>query len=147
MLIDLIVDMALLFNMPERPSFRRFVESIQLHASKSLPGRTKTKVNLLVNRVIIAVSSMEELIATAFQRGHLAGMAIDGWLNVNKMHIEGVILTAGPATFPLDAPEADFEHHGIAVARGWEYFLTEAYPKYSPPLVHQVERLIACKRT
>ena len=46
------------------------------------------------------------------------------------MHIEGVILTAGLATFPLDAPEADFKHHGIAVARGWEYFLTEAYPKY-----------------
>ena len=73
---------------------------------------------------------MEELITTAFQRGHRAGMAIEGWSNVNKMHIEGVILTAGPATFPLDAPEAYFEHHGIAVACGWEYFLTEAYPKY-----------------
>ena len=35
-------------------------------------------------------------------------MAIDGWPNVNKMHIEGVILTAGLATFPLDAPEAEF---------------------------------------
>ena len=89
MLIALIVDMALLFNIPERPSFRRFVESIQLHASKSLPGRTKTNVNLLVNRAIIAVSSMEELIATAFQRGHRAGMTIDGWLiSFKRVHAD-----------------------------------------------------------
>ena len=101
-----------------------------MHASKSLPACTKTKVNLLVNRAIIAVLSMEELIATAFQRGHRAGMEIDGGSNVNKMHIEGVIIKAGPATFTLDAPEADFEHHSIAVARGWEYFLTKDYPRY-----------------
>ena len=52
---------------------------------------------------------MEELIATDFQRGHRAGMAIEGWSNVNKMHIEDVILTDVPATFPLDAPESDFD--------------------------------------
>ena len=130
-LIELIVDMALPFNLPERPSFRRFVESIRVNASTKLPGRTKTKVNLLANRAISAVSSMEEMISLAFKKGHRAGLAIDGWSNVNKMHIEGVILTAGVASFPLDAPEADFEHHGIAVARGWETFLCTAYPKYT----------------
>ena len=45
-------------------------------------------------------------------------MFLDGWSDVNKLHIEGVILTAGSAaTCALDAKEAGFEHHGIAVAR------------------------------
>ena len=75
-----------------------------MHASKSHPGRTKTNVNLLVNRAIIAVSSMEELIATDFQRGHRAVMAIYGWSNVNKMHIECVILTSGASSGKVAGP-------------------------------------------
>ena len=74
-----------------------------------------------MNRAKIAVTSMEELIASALRKGHRAGMVLDDWLNINKLHIEGVILTAGSAaTCALDAKEADFEHHGISVARGWE---------------------------
>ena len=58
-------------------------------------------------------------------------MVLDGWSDVNKLHTEGVILTSGSAaTCALDENEAYFEHHGIAVARGWESFLS-AYPDYN----------------
>ena len=72
-----------------------------------------------MNRAKIAVTSMEELIASALRKGHLDGIVLDGWSDVNNLHIEGVIITAGSAaTCALDAKEADFEHHGVAVARG-----------------------------
>ena len=62
---------------------------------------------------------MEELIASALRKGYQAGMVLDGWSDVNKLNIEGVIITAGSAaTCALNAKEADFEHHGIEVARG-----------------------------
>ena len=44
MLIELIVDMALPFNMPERPSFRRFVESIQCMHSRVFPVAHRRKL-------------------------------------------------------------------------------------------------------
>ena len=43
MIIELIVNMAIPFNITERPSFRQFVESIRVNASSKLPGRTKIK--------------------------------------------------------------------------------------------------------
>ena len=47
---------------------------------------------------------MEELIASAFRKGNRSGMVLDGWSDINKLHIEGVILTAGSAaTCALDA--------------------------------------------
>ena len=35
-LIEMVFDMAILFNITERPSFRRFVESIRVNASSKL---------------------------------------------------------------------------------------------------------------
>ena len=84
-----------------------------------------------MNRAKIAVASMEELIDSALRKGHRAGMVLDGWQDVNKLHIECVILTAGSAaTCALNAKEAYFEHHGILVARGCESFLS-AYSYYT----------------
>ena len=118
-IIELIVYTAIPFNITERPSFRRFLESIRVNASSKLLGRTKIKESLLMNCANIAVALMEELIASVLRKGHRAGMVLVGWSDVNKLHIEGVIITAGSAaTCALDAKEADFEQHGIAVARG-----------------------------
>ena len=54
-------------------------------------------------------------------------MVVDAWSNVNKVHIEGVILTLGVSSFLLKSMRVDHEHHGIAVARVWETLLFEAY--------------------
>ena len=40
--------------------------------------------------------------------------------NVNKVHIEGVVLTLGAETFMLPFVLADSDHDAITVARGWE---------------------------
>ena len=56
MLIELIVDMDIPFNIKERPRFLRFVESIHVNASSKLPGCTKIKESLLMNLAKIAVA-------------------------------------------------------------------------------------------
>ena len=71
-LIELIFDMVIPFNITEQPSFRRFVESIGVNASSKFPGCTKIKESLLMNRAKIVVASMEELIASALRKGHQA---------------------------------------------------------------------------
>ena len=69
-LIELIVDMAITFNRKERLSFRRFLESIHVNASSKLPGCTKIKESLLMNRAKIVVASMEDLIASSLRKGY-----------------------------------------------------------------------------
>ena len=47
--------------------------------------------------------------------------------NVNKVHIEGVVLTLGAETFMLPFVLADSDHDAIAVARGWKGLMFEEY--------------------
>ena len=119
-LIEMIVDCHLPFNIVERPSFLRFVASIRTMAASRIPGRTKTKEKLLRNAAIEAKEDLLQHIKNELQKGHLAGIIVDTWMNVAKVHLEGVILKAGDGFFALQADQADFEHHGVAVARGWE---------------------------
>ena len=57
-IIELIVYMAIPFNITELPSFRIFVESIRVNASNKIPGSIKIKEILIMNRANIAVASM-----------------------------------------------------------------------------------------
>ena len=47
--------------------------------------------------------------------------------NVNKVHIEGVVLTLGAETFMLPFVLADSDHDAIAVAQGWKGLMFEEY--------------------
>lgn len=51
-------------------------------------------------------------------------------MNVRKIHIEGVILKAGDEFFALQADQADYEHDGMAVARGWEVLIIRVGDEY-----------------
>ena len=119
-LIEMIVDNHLAFNIVERPSFLRFVASLRNTANTRIPGRTKVKEKLLVNAATIAKEDLLAHVKNELNKGHLPGLIVDVWMNVRKVHIEGVILKAGDGFFALQADQADFEHDGMAVARGWE---------------------------
>jgi Protein of unknown function (DUF 659) len=119
-LIEMIVDNHLAFNIVERPSFLRFVASLRNTANTRIPGRTKTKEKLLVNAATIAKEDLLEHVKKELDKGHHAGLIVDVWMNVRKIHIEGVILKAGDGFFALQADQADYEHDGMAVAQGWE---------------------------
>jgi hypothetical protein len=119
-LIEMIIDCHLPFNIVQRPSFLRFVTSLRYMASTRIPGRTKVKEKLLVNAAAEAKEDLLQSINDELAKGHLAGMIVDVWMNVSKIHLEGVILKAGDGFFALQADQADFEHDGMAVARGWE---------------------------
>jgi hypothetical protein len=112
-----------------RPSFQRFVASLHLHTK--LPGRTKVKENLLTAAAAVAKEDMLQSVKKELEKGHAAGIIVDTWMNVSKVHLEGVVLKAGDGFFALQADQADCEHHGIAVAKGWERLLfihIRAYP-------------------
>ena len=78
------------------------------------------KEKLLCDAATSAKDDLLQNIKSKLAKGHLAGIIVVTWMNVAKVHLEGVILKAGDGFFALQADQADFEHHGIAVARGWE---------------------------
>lgn len=45
-------------------------------------------------------------------------MVVDTWSNVNKIHVEGVLITLGPRSFMLRSVLAGTEHHAIAFPVG-----------------------------
>jgi hypothetical protein len=123
LLLEMIVDCAMPFSVVERGTFRRFVDSLRPAVSTQLPRRTKVKETLLANAAKEADEAFVIQTQAAFSLGHRAGLVVDAWSNVNKVHIEGVILTLGVASFLLNSVLADSTHHGIAVAHGWEQLL------------------------
>ena len=129
-LIEMIVDSHLPFNIVERPSFLRFVSSLRNTANTRIPGRTKLKEKLLVGAAKVAKDDLLELVKTELGKGHHAGLIVDVWMNVRKIHIEGVILKAGDEFFALQADQADYEHDGMAVARGWEVLIIRVGDEY-----------------
>ena len=119
-LTEWIVDTVQPFTIVEKGSFCRFVDSIRPSASLNLPGREKVRTVLLATSTEDAQRSMETAIQQQLRAGHRPGLATDGWENVSKTHVEGIMLIAGGKSFPLEAIKAGSDHHGIAVAKGWE---------------------------
>ena len=127
LLIEFVVDNAIPFNVVNSGSFARFIDSVRPGAAKQMPKKDKLRTKLLKKAAEEATSSQESHIAAAISRGHRAGMVTDTWMNVRKIHIEGVILTLGVVTFLIKSLEAAFVHHALAVARGWETLLFQTF--------------------
>lgn len=58
-------------------------------------------------------------------------MIVDGWMNTSKTHLGGIICKVGDGFFPIKIELADSEHHGIAIAHGWEKLLHGCKETYS----------------
>ena len=129
-LIEMLVDCAIPFRVVDRESFRQFIEKIRPNASSQLPSRSKVK-DLLITAAASAQVQVNACIEEELRKGHRAGMVVDTWSNVNKIHVEGVLITLGGRSFMLESNLSGYKHHGIAVARGWQCLLMETYHKYT----------------
>lgn len=128
-MVEFFVDCKLSFCMADRPSFHRFVDSLRLKASTKLPRHTKMK-SLMANCAKKALLEVEEAILCKIAEGYSVGICVDGWENVSKEHLEGVIVYVGEEAFSVKSIKADTEYNGIAVARGWEELLESYKTKY-----------------
>ncbi len=112
------------------PAFHRFVNTLRPGASAQLPGCTKLKDTLLKEAVEEAEKSPDDEISTAISNGHKPGMATDGWSNVRKQHVDGIMITLGSTVVVLGQARGGSIHHAIAVAMGWEELLFKTYGQY-----------------
>jgi hypothetical protein len=76
-------------------------------------------------RANLASTDRDGRIATLLKGGHFSGFIVDTWQSIAKVHIEGLLLKTGPSTFVVESSVADSDHHGIAVATGWETIVRE----------------------
>ena len=130
LLIEMFVDCAIPFRAVERPSFKRLVEKLRPNAGAQLPLRTTVR-KLLKSAAETAQRHVEADIDEELANGHRAGLVVDTWSNVNKIHIEGVLLTLGARSFMLHSQLSGFNHHGLAVASGWDTLIFNTYHQYT----------------
>jgi hypothetical protein len=76
-------------------------------------------------RANAALESMDEHKSEAVRNGHFAGIIVDTWQNIAKLHVEAAMLKLGLRTYPINASTAGSDHHGIAVAQAWEQLVKE----------------------
>jgi hypothetical protein len=100
----LLLDCALPFNIVERACFKCFAEKVCPKYSSQLPGRTTVKKLLGAAAASRAQDGVNQLTAMEFSKGHQAGMVVDRWSNVNKVHIKGIMMTVGTRSGWLQPP-------------------------------------------
>lgn len=128
-LVEFIVDSANPFQMVERGSWKRLVNSLRPGAWTIVTRRQTGSERLLPERYALAVAARDSKIQSLSENGHYVGLIVDGWESVKKKSLEGVILKAGTDTFLLSVEQPGAKHHGIAVATMWEGILNgSAHP-------------------
>jgi hypothetical protein len=121
------VDAAIPFDNANRKSFHRFLDSVRPGVSNQLSRKIKLRTTLLNNAAAEAVSDSEGAIREAKTRGHRAGLIVDGWTSVNRLCIEGVLLTLRFLVFLLPSVLGGAICHGVAVAMFLETLLYTSY--------------------
>jgi hypothetical protein len=121
--LEFVVDEAIPFNVIESKSFERLINGVRAKAHSSFPKRTKLSTTLLSNAHASAIHSQNQDIRKRVDDGHSLGMAIDGWMDVTKVHVEAIALTVGGKSYLMESEKSGHTHNGVAVARQWEVFM------------------------
>ena len=113
-----VVDTGQPFNVVERPTFKRMIDSFRARASEKLPGRKKMR-SVIMEMAGKAQKEVCDLIEGGKVSGRRVGITIDGWNGSNKKHVEGVMVKVGRLVYPGDCEECGSNHDGVRVARSW----------------------------
>lgn len=125
-LVEMIVDSALPFSVVSCNSFRRFVDKLHPQTSLLLPAHTKVK-DLLFDSAAAAQENVNSVIEIELKRD-----TEEAWLLTRgQTQIKFKWISLGPTSFMLRSILCGVDHHGIAVARGWEILLVETYHQYN----------------
>jgi hypothetical protein len=114
-------------KLADRKSWHRLVVQIRPGVSTQLTRRTKAKKKILKDIAGDVVHAADEAIKDAKCKGHRAGLITDGWTNMKRVGIDGVLLTLGFLVFLLPSLIGGTIHHGVAVAMMIEHLLFEAF--------------------
>ena len=112
----MVIDCKLPFDIVKQPTFHKLLDYLRPKASLSLPSPYQVGGRLLKQEVEQADLYNKMLMHAAVEKGYYARLAMDGWMDVKKRHIEGVVLILGPCVFDQDSRQAGADNHGIACA-------------------------------
>ena len=120
LVLELVIDLSTGFSVVERPSFHRLLDFLRPQSSRALKGRWWLSEKILNDRYNKALENRNKSILEAFMQGHHFGIVVDGWEMINKVHIQGVMVKAGPKSFLLSTYKEGDTHHALAIAKVWE---------------------------
>ena len=125
-LTECIVSLALPYSLVDHAAFKRFIDSVRPGASKLLSDRKFYSANVKSKGLEARRRNGEEVVALA-ERGYYIGLATDGWQNINRRHLDAVVLTAGDKVFLESTVPSGTDHTAPAVLKGWEALLEEIH--------------------
>jgi len=113
----MVADNNLAFRALESKSFKRFIRFVSPLAVRELPGRDEIGGAILTNyATALQVASESDIRRSAKQTGGKLNFLSDGWENVTKTHVLGVVLTLFGKTFVYGAYKTGARHDGLAIA-------------------------------
>lgn len=115
--LNMIVDTHNPFTFAEEDSLKDLVDFLRPGSSKFLPNRHKVSRTLLAKAAKDAADADVTFKKNAESRGYLQSMAIDGWMDIAKIHVEGILILLGRESYMEESEISGADHHGIAVAR------------------------------
>ena len=115
--LNLVVDTHNPFTFPKEPSFAEVCEFLRPGSSDFLPSRFVVSGRLLNQAAEEAQRADDYFIQKAKERGYLRAIAIDGWKDQSKLHVEGIVNLYGAESYLEPSEISGSEHHGIAVAK------------------------------
>lgn len=129
LLLEMTVSMALPFRWIERAEARRVFQFLRPAILPSLPSRRQLSDVILPQRAAIARENSLREISEQRERGVHIGLSCDGWKNVSRQHVLGVIIATSTVSFCYGHRECTDQHHGIEAAAEIEQLLLELEEK------------------
>eukprot|EP00977_Amphora_coffeiformis_P000526 scaffold132_cov170-Amphora_coffeaeformis.AAC.5 len=115
--LEMVVDCRIPFLVAQEPSVAELVDFLRPGASQHIPSPWLLGNTLLQAAIKDATEFHQVQMESARAKGYYPSLALDGWQDVTKRHIEGVVLTYGPQVFDQAAAKPDIENNGIACAK------------------------------
>jgi hypothetical protein len=123
--LKLFISSALPFTLVETNEFKQLIQLIRPAAARVLPSRRQLSSSLLQNEA--NQSRLENLAAIrkVVDRGVRPALSCDGWMNITKTHILGIVLSAGKESTCYGSRFCGSEHNGVVIAKEMEELIIQ----------------------
>ena len=116
LIFNLIIDTRSPFTFAEEAALGELVHFLRPGAEEHIPSRRVVSGSMLRSAAVEAGTADEYFKQMARNKGYLETLTLDGWQDVSKIHIDGVLLMIGPESYMEESEIAGADHHGLAVA-------------------------------
>lgn len=123
LLINLFAVCALPFRLLEHPQFVALIHFLRASAVQHIPSVTTFRTSILKKRADEAKSNNMDLLRVMHKRGLRVSLMVDGWMDIAKQHVIGVVLRCGSIRVTYDSVPCGSDHDAISNAREMEHLL------------------------